>query len=98
MEKKYSKIQKDKIAAKCKDSWKDPTKRVEQKKRAAAKKLIKGVIPNRIDSSNPLNIENARQAIINEIKNLDNQMGQLEPLVQKRDKLSTILEVLNGLR
>jgi len=99
MEKKFSQTHRGKIATKQKDSWKDPSKRVEQKKRIAAKRLLKGIVPDRIvPSTNPLNIETARQAIIDEIKRLDDQVAKFEPMVQRRDKLSTVLDVLNGLR
>jgi len=98
MAKKLSQAQKDKISASCEDSWKDPSKRVEQKKRIEAKRLLKGANPHRIESPNPLNIENARQALIDEMKKLDNQLANFEPLVQRRDKLSSILEELNNLR
>ena len=98
MEKKYPQTHRDKISASCKDSWKDPTKRVEQKKRIEAKRLLKGVATDRIESPGPLNIENARQALIDELKKLDDQLAKFEPLVQRRDKLSSILEDLNNLR
>jgi len=98
MVRKYSKTQKDEISAKQKDSWKDPTKRVEQKKRIKAKKLLKGKASDRIESPSPLNIEAARKALIDEIRKLDEQLAKFEPLVQRRDKLSSILEELNGLR
>ena len=64
MAKKFSQAQKDKISDSCKDSWKDPTKRVEQKKRIEARRLLKHTISDRIEPPNPLNIENARQAPI----------------------------------
>ena len=98
MAKKFSQAHRDKIKARQKDSWKDPTKRVEQKKRIEAKRLLKDATSDRIESPNPLNIENARQALINEIKKLDDQMAKFESLVQRRDKLSSILEELNNLR
>jgi len=98
MGKKYPQTHRDKIAAGQKDSWEDPTKRVEQKKRIEAKKLLKGTSPGKIESPNPLNIESARQALIDEIKKLDDQVANFEPLVQRRDKLSSILEDLNNLR
>jgi len=98
MAKKHSQAQKDKISDSCKDSWKDPTKRVEQKKRIEAKRLLKHTISDRIEPPNPLNIENARQALIDEIKKLDEQLAKFEPLVQRRDKLSSVLEELNNLR
>ena len=98
MEKKHSQTHRDKISAGQKDSWSDPTKRVEQKKRIKAKKLLKGAGSGRIESPGPLNIEAARQALIDEMKKLDDQLAKFEPLVQKRDKLSSILEELNNLR
>jgi len=98
MAKKFPQTHKDKIASKQKDSWKDPTKRVEQKKRIEAKRLLKGTASDRIESPNPLNIENARQALIDEMKKLDDQLAKFDPLVQRRDKLSSILEELNNLR
>jgi len=98
MAKKFSQAHRDKIKASCKDSWKDPTKRVEQKKRIEEKKLLKGAASDRIESPNPLNIEAAQQALIDEIKKLDIQLAKFEPLVQRRDKLSSILEELNNLR
>jgi len=98
MEKKLSQAHRDKIKASCKDSWKDPTKRVEQKKRSEAKRLLKHTISDRIEPPNPLNIENARQALIDELKKLDEQLAKFEPLVQRRDKLSSVLEELNNLR
>jgi len=98
MVKKFSQAHRDKIKASCKDSWKDPTKRVEQKKRIEAKRLLKDTTTGEIESPNPLNIENARQALIDEMKKLDVQLAKFEPLVQRRDKLSGILEELNNLR
>ena len=98
MEKKYPQTHRDKIAAGQKDAWKDPTKRVEQKKRIEAKKLLKQSAKDRIESPNPLNIEKARQALIDEIGKLDAQLTKFEPLVQRRDKLSGILADLNALR
>ena len=98
MEKKYSQTHRDKIATGQKDSWSDPTKRVEQKKRIEAKRLLKGATSDRIESPAPLNIENARQALIEEMKKLDEQLAKFEPLVQRRDKLSSILGDLNNLR
>jgi len=98
MKKNLSKATKDKISAGQKDSWEDPSKRVEQKKRIEAKRLLKDAVPDQIESPTPLNIENARQAVIDEIKKLDDQMAKFEPLVQRRDKLSNILEELNNLR
>ena len=98
MAKELSQATKDRIAAGQKDSWSDPTKRVEQKKRIEAKRILKSTSPRRIESPNPLNIENARQALIDEMKKLDDQVANFEPLVQKRDKLSSILEELNNLR
>jgi len=98
MAKRLSQAQKDRISAGCEDSWRDPTKRVEQKKRIEEKRLLKNTISDRIESPGPLNIENARQALIDEIKKLDDQLAKFEPLVQRRDKLSSILEELNNLR
>ena len=98
MAKNYSQTTKDKMSDKAKDSWSDPTKRVEQKKRAKAKRHLKSTIPDRIESPGPLNIENARQALIDELKKLDEQLAKFEPLVQRRDKLSSVLEELNNLR
>jgi len=98
MANKHSQAIKDKMSAKQKDSWEDPTKRVEQKKRIEAKKLLKVKTKDRIESPNPLNIENARQALIDEMKKLDEQLEKFEPMVKRRDKLSSILEELNNLR
>jgi len=98
MEKKHSQAHRDKIKASCKDSWSDPTKRVEQKKRIEAKRLLKGATSGRIESPGPLNIENARQALVDELKKLDDELAKFEPLVKRRDKLSSILEELNNLR
>ena len=98
MPKELSQTHRDKISAAQKDSWKDPSKRIVQKKRVKAKRLLKDRVPDRIEPTNPLNIEVARQAIVDEIKKLDAQLGKFEPLVQRRDKLSSILEELNGLR
>jgi len=98
MEKKYPQTHRDKIAAGQKDAWKDPTKRVEQKKRIEAKKLLKQSAKDGIESPNPLNIEKARQALIDEIEKLDGQVAKFEPLVKRRDKLSSILAELNVLR
>jgi len=96
---KHSQAIKDKMSATQKDSWEDPTKRVEQKKRIEAKKLLKGTAKDRIKSPAPfLNIENARQALVDEIKKLDEQLAKFEPLVKRRDKLSGILAELNSLR
>ena len=64
MAKNFSQAQKDKISDSCKDSWKDPTKRVEQKKRIEAKRLLKGASSDRIESPDSLNIENARQILL----------------------------------
>jgi len=98
MKKELSQTRRDKISAGQKDAWSDPTKRVEQKKRIEAKKLLKQVAKDRIESPNPLNIEKARQALIDEIEKLDDQLAKFEPLVKKKDKLSSILAELNGLR
>jgi len=98
MKKNLSQAQKDRISAAQKDSWKDPTQRIEQKKRIEAKRLLKDTISDRIEIPDPLNIENARQAIIDEIRKLEDQLAKFEPLVKRRDKLSSILEELNNLR
>jgi len=98
MAKNFPQTHRDKIAAGQKAAWKDPTKRVEQKKRMAAKRLLKDAVPDQIESPAPLNIENARQALIDEIRKLEEQLAEFEPMVKKRDKLSSILEELNGLR
>jgi len=74
---KFSQAHRDKIKASCKDSWKDPTKRVEQKKRMEAKRLLKDAVPDRIEPPNPLNIENARQALIDEMKNSDDRCWEI---------------------
>ncbi len=95
---KYSQTQKDAVSTKQKDSWKDPTKRVEQKKRIKAKKLLKDKSPSRIESPSPLNIEAARQALVDEMKKLDDELTKFEPLMKRRDKLSSILGELNSLR
>jgi len=98
MAKNLSQARKDRISVAQKDSWKDPTKRIEQKKRIEAKRLLKDTISDRIETPDPLNIENARQALIDEIKKLDDQLAKFEPLVKRRDNLSSILEELNNLR
>jgi len=98
MAKNYSQTTKDKMSDKAKDSWSDPTKRVEQKKRAKAKRHLKSTIPDRIESPGPLNIENARQALIDEMKKLDDELAKFELLLKRRDKLSNILAELNNLR
>ena len=98
MAKNLSQTTKDRISAGQKDSWEDPTKRVDQKKRIEAKKLLKDAVPDRIESPSPLNIEAARQALIDEIKKLDDQLEKFESLVKRRDKLSSILGELNSLR
>ncbi|MCK4648007.1 hypothetical protein KAT51_00645 [bacterium] len=98
MAKELSQATKDRIATGQKDSWSDPTKRVEQKKRIEAKRILKSTSPHRIESPNPLNVEAARQALIDEIKKLDEYLAKFEPMVQRRDKLSSILEELNNLR
>ncbi len=98
MAKKFSQAHRDKISASCEDSWKDPSRRVEQKKRIEAKRLLKHTISDRIESPGPLNIEAARQALIDEMKKIDDELAKFEPLVKRRDKLSSILEELNNLR
>lgn len=70
---KHSQVTKDRISARQKDSWSDPTKRVEQKKHIKAKKLLKDAVPYRIESPNPINIENVWQAPIDEIKKSDDR-------------------------
>jgi len=106
MTKKHSQALKNKMSAGQKDSWSDPTKRVEQKKRLEAKKLLalkekkllKDTTEDIIEPPGPLNIENARQALIDEMKKLDEQLTTFEPMAKRRDKLSSILEELNALR
>jgi predicted metal-dependent hydrolase len=98
MPKELSQAMKDRISAGQKDAWRDPSKRINQKKRIKTKRLLKGAASDRIESPSPLNIENARQALMDEIKKLDGQLAKFEPLVQRRDKLSSILEDLNSLR
>ena len=98
MAKNFSQTHRGKISAGQKDSWEDPTKRIEQKKRVEAKRILKGATSDRIESPGPLNIETARQTPIDEIKKLDGQLGKFEPLVKRRDKLSSILGDLNNLR
>ena len=98
MAKNLSQATKDRISAGQKDAWGDPSKRINQKKRIEAKRLLKGATSDKIESPSFLNIENARQALIDEIKKLDGQLAKFEPLVQRRDKLSSILEELNNLR
>lgn len=73
MTKRLSQAQKDKISAGQKDAWRDPSKRIDQKKRIEAKRLLKGATSDRIGSPSPLNIEAARQASVVEIKKLDGQ-------------------------
>lgn len=53
------------------------SKRINQKKRTKAKRLLKRAVPNKIGSPNPLNIEVARQAPIDKIKKLDKQGCQI---------------------
>jgi len=77
MAKNLSKATKDRISAGQKDAWRDPSKRVEQKKRIEAKRLLKDAVPDQIESPSPLNIEAARQAIIDEIKKSDEQGWQI---------------------
>jgi|GEM_PF-1089765 len=72
-----SQVTKDRISAGQKDSWKDPTKRVDQKKRIEAKRLLKATSPSRIESQGPLNIENVWQAPIDEIKKSDDRCWQI---------------------
>ena len=106
MARKHSQALKDKMSTGQKDSWNDPTKRVEQKKRLEAKKLLalkeEKLLEDRtediIEPPGLLNIENARQALVNEIKNLDEQLTTFEPMAKRRDKLSSILAELNALR
>ncbi|GAG71914.1 unnamed protein product [marine sediment metagenome] len=93
-----SQVRKDRMSAGQKDSWSDPTKRVEQKKRIVEKMLLKVTRADRIESAAPLNIENARQALVDEMKKLDDQLAKFEPLMKRRDKLSSILGELNSLR
>ena len=98
MRKKHSQAMKDQMSVSQKSSWEDPTKRVEQKKRIKATRLLKAGTSDQIESPGPLNIEAARQALIEEIRKLEEQLAKFEPLVQRRDKLSSILEELNNLR
>ena len=98
MVRKFSQTQKDEMSTVQKNSWSDPTKRVEQKKRMEAKRLLKSTSPGKIESATHLHVEDARQALIEEMKNLDEQLAKFEPMVQRRDKLSSILEELNKLR
>jgi len=69
MAKNLSQPTKDRISAGCKDSWKDPTKRVEQKKRIVTKMLLKDAVP--------VNIENLWQAPIDEIKKSDDRCWEI---------------------
>ena len=65
--KKHSQVTKDRISARNKDSWKDPTKRVEQKKRIKAKRLLAA----------PLNIENIWQSPLDEMKKPDDRRWEI---------------------
>lgn len=60
MPKELSQGTRGRISARQKDAWRKPTKRVEQKKRIEAKRFLKDVITNRIESPGPLNIKAAR--------------------------------------
>ena len=77
MAEELSQATKDRISAGQKDSWSDPTKRVEQKKRIKAKKLLKDAVPYRIESPNPINIENVWQAPIDERKKSDDRCREI---------------------
>ena len=77
MAKNLSQATKDKIVAGQKDSWENPTKRIEQKKRIDAKRLLKDAVPDQIESPGPLNIEAARQAPIDEIKKSDDRSWEV---------------------
>ena len=77
MPKELSQAMKDRISAGQIDALKNPSKRMNQKKRIEAKKLLKYAIPDRIESPNPLNIEVARQAPIDEINKSDKQGWQI---------------------
>ena len=77
MLKKHSQVTKDRISARNKDSWEDPTKRIKQKKRIEAKKLLKDATSDRIESPNPLNIENVWQAPIDEMKKSDDRSWEI---------------------
>jgi len=74
---KHSQVTKDRISAGQKDSWSDPTKRVEQKKRIEAKKLLKVATTDRIESPSLLNIENVWQAPIDERKKSDDRCREI---------------------
>jgi len=77
MPRELSQAMKDRISAGQKDSWDNPTKRVEQKKRIEPKRLLKDVATDRIESPGPLNIKAARQAPIDEIKKSDDQRWEV---------------------
>jgi len=100
MAKKHSQARKDKMAAGQKDSWKDPIKHVEQKKRIEAKRLLKDASSYRIESPVPLNIEGSRQALIDEMKKTDKQGWQILDVfieyffMSQRRPLREILNIL----
>jgi len=75
--KKHSQVTKDRISARNKDSWKDPTKRVKQKKHIKAKRLLKDKTSDRIESPCPLNIENKWQTPIDEMKKPDDRCWEI---------------------
>ncbi|MBA7604151.1 hypothetical protein ES703_11270 [subsurface metagenome] len=77
MAKNLSQATKDRISTGQKDAWRDPTKRIEQKKRIEAKRLLKGAVPDQVESPSPLNIENAQQAPIDEIKKSDDRCWEI---------------------
>ena len=100
MAKKFSQAHRAKIKASCEDSWKDPSMRVEQKKRIEVKRLLKRIANDIIESSDPLNIKIASQALINEIKKLDEQ-GRRRPFreilnILEKAILIRVLSHVNG--
>ena len=100
--KKHSQVTKDRISARNKDSWKDPTKRVKQKKHIKAKRLLKDKASDRIESPSPLNIENARKAPVDEIDKLDYKVRKFNfnlfiEYSYKKQKIPCLREILNNL-
>jgi len=77
MAKELSQATKDRIAAGQKDSWSDPTKRVEQKERIEAKRLLKDPVPYQIGFPTFLNIKAARQVPVDERKKSDDRCREI---------------------
>lgn len=101
MVKNLVQAQKDRVLGGQKDSWKDPSKRVNQKKRIEAKKHLKGATSDKIKSPSPLNIANARQAFIDDLKKSDKQGWRILLdvfieyfFIQQRSSLLEFLNIL----